>query len=268
MAGGFTTSGTLCGCVTGKYLTASNTCEDCTTIFEFCTACTIGSCTVCAPPSVLSSGHCICPVGYYHSSVLCETCQSQFLGCIQCTLGSCTTCDTAQLFALSGTSCACSSGSTLTGTTCTLCSTLMTGCVTCDSPGVCDTCNTASHYVFDSGTCQCAVGYYKDAAGICQTCGSAIAGCTACDNNSTCTACDTANLYVLNGTVCGCATDYALVGGVCVDCHIPCECPGHVWADATNTTCVAVCGDGLTYAPEQCDDSNVISGDGCSSTCG
>jgi cysteine-rich repeat protein len=31
--------------------------------------------------------------------------------------------------------------------------------------------------------------------------------------------------------------------------------------------CVATCGDGITVWQEECDDGNVVDGDGCSSTC-
>lgn len=33
------------------------------------------------------------------------------------------------------------------------------------------------------------------------------------------------------------------------------------------TQCKEVCGDGINYGFYQCDDGNVISGDGCSSKC-
>ena len=35
----------------------------------------------------------------------------------------------------------------------------------------------------------------------------------------------------------------------------------------TPSTCVQVCGDGVKTSSEQCDDGNLVSLDGCSSTC-
>ena len=37
-------------------------------------------------------------------------------------------------------------------------------------------------------------------------------------------------------------------------------------SSASKDTCIAICGDGLRLDTEQCDDSNIINGDGCSST--
>lgn len=34
-----------------------------------------------------------------------------------------------------------------------------------------------------------------------------------------------------------------------------------------SSSCVAVCGDSMVLGSETCDDGNIISGDGCSSTC-
>ena len=34
-----------------------------------------------------------------------------------------------------------------------------------------------------------------------------------------------------------------------------------------NSTCVEICGDGFNYGFVQCDDGNLINGDGCSSKC-
>lgn len=37
--------------------------------------------------------------------------------------------------------------------------------------------------------------------------------------------------------------------------------------DEGATNCVEICGDGYNYGSYQCDDGNIISGDGCSSKC-
>jgi cysteine-rich repeat protein len=38
--------------------------------------------------------------------------------------------------------------------------------------------------------------------------------------------------------------------------------------DFDTTNLIAICGDGDKKGTEQCDDGNLISGDGCNSTCG
>jgi cysteine-rich repeat protein len=49
-------------------------------------------------------------------------------------------------------------------------------------------------------------------------------------------------------------------------CAQNCSCSGWVqpW---TNNSCSTLCGDGIKQGQEQCDDSNIISHDGCSSVC-
>lgn len=37
--------------------------------------------------------------------------------------------------------------------------------------------------------------------------------------------------------------------------------------DEGSTGCVEICGDGFNYGQYECDDGNLISGDGCSKTC-
>ncbi len=51
----------------------------------------------------------------------------------------------------------------------------------------------------------------------------------------------------------------------CFNCQREVNCPGTGSADAV--PCTAVCGDGLKFPEEECDDGNTTNGDGCSSTC-
>ena len=46
-----------------------------------------------------------------------------------------------------------------------------------------------------------------------------------------------------------------------------CEPPNTALCTATCSTRSPVCGDGFVAAPEQCDDGNLSSGDGCSAAC-
>lgn len=51
----------------------------------------------------------------------------------------------------------------------------------------------------------------------------------------------------------------------CYNCQKEFSCP--VGAGPGPTACVAVCGDGIVFPGEACDDGNATNGDGCSSTC-
>ena len=46
-----------------------------------------------------------------------------------------------------------------------------------------------------------------------------------------------------------------------------CSSNGGTMCDGAGSCVPAACGDGVTSAPEQCDDSNTVSGDGCSASC-
>jgi len=47
--------------------------------------------------------------------------------------------------------------------------------------------------------------------------------------------------------------------------HVKLECIEHGYVAVVPTA--GSCGDGYRMSPEQCDDGNAVSGDGCSSTC-
>ncbi len=51
----------------------------------------------------------------------------------------------------------------------------------------------------------------------------------------------------------------------CGGCEFSCTCDGYglPWISSSQT-CTPVPGDGLTRGTEQCDDGNLINGDGCS----
>lgn len=115
------------------------------------------------------------------------------------------------------------------------------------------------------GTCHCVSGYYMDVGLDCQTCSSAIPGCDTCTDMSTCTSCNATDHWQLSGTTCICAPSFVLTGTTCVTCMATCVCFGFAWD--SNGVCNVLCGDGITLAPEECDDGNTDAGDGCSPTC-
>lgn len=233
--------------------------------------CTPAACTLCTAPAVVSSGSCVCPVGYYNTSVACDTCSNQFLGCIQCVMGSCTGCNSALFFVNSAGVCVCMNGHIMVSGTCPSCSSLINGCSTCSSPSLCSTCDTASHFTMNSGSCICTSGFYLDGSQNCIGCPTAILGCVTCTTSALCTSCDSTKNFILDPTTnsCTCPASYVLQGGACVDCMTPCVCIGYRWVNAiVGGTCAPFCSDGLAISPtEDCDDGNLVDGDGCSSSC-
>ena len=116
--------------------------------------------------------------------------------------------------------------------------------------GLCGVCILNSVYDPVLESCVCPEGFYRNNFGVCeqstptpvtcdpgfffaenQGCISCPAGCQTCSSANTCLTCSVAGFIPQGGS------------------------------------CVANCGDGVIVAGEQCDDSNSMSGDGCSSTC-
>lgn len=162
------------------------------------------------------------------------------------------------------------SGYVLVSGSCTSCSSLIYGCLTCSSSTLCSTCDSTSLLVMSGGSCVCMTGYYMDALQTCQNCTAAMMGCDTCTSSTICTSCNSTNNFVLNATTnsCVCIPTYVVLGSVCVDCMTTCVCTGYQWVNGiVGGTCAPFCSDGLTIAPEQCDDGNLVDGDGCNSTC-
>ena len=106
-----------------------------------------------------------------------------------------------------------------------------------------------------SATCQLETGYFCPTAGMpClpSTCGNGVVeGLEQCDDGP----------WTADST--GVLKDRPFDG--CFQCKREVNCP--VGAGSTPTPCTAVCGDGLVFPGEACDDGNTTNGDGCSSTC-
>lgn len=173
-------------------------------------------------------------------------------------------------------------------------------CTTCDAAlsTNCTGCNATEYRTLTTLTpntlksCTCNAGYVDVNVSLCGRCQDYIPGCYTCLSTSICTLCYN-GFYILAGT-CQCTTGY-LVTGVCTSIYgctsatnlggtihcLACNATLYYQYVASSHTCVCIsgyyadihgnclgkCGDSILAYGQQCDDGNIISGDGCSSTC-
>lgn len=128
--------------------------------------------------------------------------------------------------------------------TCVLCSTVIIHCANCTDPTFCTQCNQG--FQFDNATKKCICSVGTEITNTCTT----IIGCISShyiDNILKCLACDTTKNFRYENNACPCFIGYKLLPNALI--------------------CTPVCGDGKKLSIEQCDDGNILSGDGCSSIC-
>jgi cysteine-rich repeat protein len=135
----------------------------------------------------------------------------------------------------------CYSGYFLSGGTCLRCYTGVSNCAICLNSTYCTFCYSDSYLSAASDQCFCNSPLVK-VSNLCATLGCASAyrfGTT-----TACLACNTTQHFQYSNGICSCQLGYATSG----------------------STCLVICGDGRKLT-EDCDDGNVVSGDGCSSSC-
>jgi cysteine-rich repeat protein len=143
---------------------------------------------------------------------------------------------------ISGTNCLCDLGYYDTGAT--VCASCNYSCATCTVGTACTSCTTTR--TLASGQCQCNDGYAVTGASICVSCSILILGCLNCTSPTACMACDVVHNFVLSS-------------------YGNCECSYGNYLNSSASECLPFCSDGITIAPqEECDDGNLIAGDGCS----
>jgi len=118
----------------------------------------------------------------------------------------------------------------------------------------CYSCNTKEGYMMlKENTCllpTCTVGfYYNKTQSECQNCP---AECTECSNFTNCATCKQGYLY-----------DYKTE-----KCYDPCNKIGFTHKEGNNLEqCTEICGDARNMGVLECDDGNLVDGDGCSKDC-
>jgi len=267
--------------------------QSCNPCASDCTTCaTASACSVCASTYYLdSTGACVNPcTGAFYADTTTQSCLACPDLCATCSDDStCLTCTSTN--ALYNDLCldTCPDGTYNgidTSDSKRKCLTCPTNCVTCASASQCYTCDT--HYFLNSGTGSC-----DQCDSTCATCrGSAATDCVLCPDTYTlkvstsecvqlsctsseyanydigeCEACDATCLTCSGTTTTDCltcsGTNVLSTNNQCLACTYP-----NGLELKTSTTCIDICGDGRRVAKTtQCDDGNLVDGDGCSSTC-
>ena len=164
---------------------------------------------------------------------------------------------------------------------------------TCDSdetcsncPGDCGVCGTSatcesgvysypqdqastSHNIFQYTPWGSDYKYAKGYCSIVHNCASYKDVTTAIDGSRVCR-CDTGSFGCTGGSCTTSAGSFVTITSVtCVECDEDIDCVEG--STCQNGVCVGgigpVCGNGILEGVEECDDGNIVSGDGCSSTC-
>jgi cysteine-rich repeat protein len=135
------------------------------------------------------------------------------------------------------------------------CSSCYLNCLTCTSQ-LANTCKSCDSTLFltlsvvngsSVGTCVCIQGYFMNSGSLCQACNSGCLSCTVAGGVQTCSSCNiTSHHFLVLGS---------------------CQCQSGFFLAANNSCLPIICGDGIIETSEQCDDHNIVNGDGCSSTC-
>ena len=236
---------------------SSSACAGCSTIPN-CSECPGTTCTICSLgyfllpnktciPCATLIPNCLdcsidgltcykCLNGYVFNANMCVTCRNLWANCASCNSSSCITCFTGYVFWQGQ---------------CQKCNNC-DGCVsfTLNIYGslVCSSCNTIQfNPVPVNNVCVCRSGKLQN--GVCTT----DLGCVSATINSgivSCIFCNSAKNYQITP-----------INGVC-------QCMPH-YALNQFSICADLCGDGVVMINKYlyCDDGNLVSGDGCSSTC-
>lgn len=185
-------------------------------------------------------------------------CQPCYYTCYTClSAGPCTSCSSSSNRYQSGSSCLPNSGYFDNGATnAVLCSSVLVGCQTCLNSTYCTLCNTG----------------YLLLNNICVPCNALITNCTVCSKPLSATLCSNCILGYspsLDNLTC---TRNVCIDPYCLSCAInTSQCQACIASNgyymAANATCYIICGDGFNVGSEECDDGNLLDGDGCNADC-
>lgn len=230
------TSATYClSCPSGKFLkVTTHTCISCIANCLNCTSAT--GCTLCQPNYIFASPNCVLDC-------------SPVANCSTCILSNatiqCTACKTGYSLMSNACSTVCGDGIVI-------------------SPQQCDDGTTTG---LNGCSSNCTVQNTYFCVNSPSSCSSCIAFCNTCTNASVCISCFTN--YTYNTGSASCTIDCSVVA-YCNTCNFTSEinCITCLTGfSLSSNICSSLCGDGILVIIEQCDDGNLVNGDGCSSNC-
>ena len=217
-----------------------------------------------------NSCYSICPASFYPDILLkeCVKCPAKCLLCENDTY--CTSCSFGFYLNRENNSCVIAIGCPLS-TTAIISTRVCEGCAdvceVCDGTGFddCIQCKSSKGLLkknlmaYKSGWIElfCMSGYYKkefpNGSKSCILCHSNCKECNG-DSNSECLECESNRVFVFNQSGRFCTQ--------CSDLH-----PGYINNKEHPGVCLEICGDGRYMGILECDDGNLVDGDGCSSQC-
>lgn len=219
----------------------------------------------------LTSGLCqtVCGGFYYENetALVCAPCTNK--DCYLCETANkslCTECATYLYFELVDGECVCMFGYLHANSSCMLCSDANTGCYNCSYDDGAKGTLAYDSSKFSCLECNKTANYFLTGS-LCTKC--TLTQCLYCQNLTACSVCNSGyNLSSIHTCilcyVTGCLYCSTTNPNVCATCH---EAIGY-YANTANQKCKTICGDGIyVSASEGCDDGNLDSYDGCSSTC-
>lgn len=203
-----------------------------------------GLCGSCPTNNEWNGSECVCKVGFSNVNGFCvQACQP---GQLVDALGQCFVCLVNEV--IENNQCVCKSGFTRNPQN--ICMRM------CDEGqvlinGICGTCVLGAVYNPLLEDCICPAGTVRNMFGFCVR------------NDLTPVTCVSGQFFDSDQGCLSCPTGCSL----CLNANLCTECASVNFIPQGNQ-CVPLCGDGAIIRPsEQCDDGNIINGDGCSLTC-
>lgn len=268
-------------CMAGFFQPEGST--DCVACNTYCASCegVPSNCTSCSQNYYLYDKTCLVdcdPIGFYKdtTNMRCEPCDDPLCSNCSTSVASCSTC-IPEFFV----------NADLNVLTCTKCHWT---CYTCNGPNSdnCLSCNGFMYLLDNECLPSCPDGTYKDSTtNQCESCSDRCLTCTG-PSFTQCDKCNETAGFLSNGAsgcypqVCGdgvvvgteqCDTgEKNSIGGCNSTCHIQVGWSCTQTNRSQPSICTTICGDSLKIGSllggtEECDDGNVIDGDGCSSAC-
>ncbi|KAM3133429.1 hypothetical protein pb186bvf_014433 [Paramecium bursaria] len=248
----------LCCNELNYYINSNNACRKCDSSCEKC----IGASTYCTQcyayqNKYLLNGQCLCGSNQYQdSNSICRDCHPLCLTCNSSSKNDCQSCGNLRTLDINMQSheCICQSGYFEDDSqTCQQC---QVSCNECANSQSCSQCPFTRNLDQITSQCQCDEGYYQISNQ--QICNQCPQNCKICVNQKNCLSCSNNSEFVNYN--CLCKNGFYLNENNCISCNTQ--------VGLISMSCqIKICGDGSKTFFEQCDDGNILDGDGCDHQC-